>query len=137
MGSHRPCCFELFLFPLFLAAVFRHCPCGGRFQTDFRMYGSPNDLRISWMFFGTTVAGQEVYDRTEGRMFELDRPLFDHFNLVVSEVRCRVLSIRGSTCAWALHELSMAHPPPPPVTCCLCAYVILFDGSTPARRTSC
>lgn len=55
-------------------------------QTDFEMYGSPSHLRITWQFFSTTMNGQDRYDKSNGRDFNIDKVYFDHYNLKVSEV---------------------------------------------------
>ncbi len=55
-------------------------------QTDFLMYGAPKDLRISWMFWGTTVNSPELYESTEKRSFKFDQPLLDYFNIKPSHV---------------------------------------------------
>jgi hypothetical protein len=56
-------------------------------QADFNMYGSPNNLRISWKFYEGTMHDWAVYNRSRDRDFSIDQQLFDHFNIRVSEVR--------------------------------------------------
>jgi hypothetical protein len=55
-------------------------------QTDFMMYGAPKDLRVTWMFWGTTMNSPEMYESTEQRAFKYDQPLVDYFNIKPSQV---------------------------------------------------
>lgn len=50
------------------------------------MHGAPNGLRVSWQFYSLSISGQEQYDASNRRMFELDQRYFDHYNMVPSTV---------------------------------------------------
>lgn len=49
--------------------------------TDFRMHGSPNDLRVTWQFYTDTMNSQGHFDASDGRAFARDQHFFDHFNI--------------------------------------------------------
>jgi hypothetical protein len=53
-------------------------------QTDFVMHESPNNLRITWQFYTETFLWTPAFENQ--RQFDMDKKLFDHFNVVPSEV---------------------------------------------------
>ena len=59
-------------------------------NADFIMHGSPNNLRITWQFYTETFLWRSGED-TSRDFAGVEKKIFDHFNIVPSEVRdyCR------------------------------------------------
>ena len=78
-------------------------------QADFRMHGSPNNLRITWQFFEKDFLAVDAFKQPRD-FHTFDEKYLDHFNVRVSAVRDALVQHGGGwlgvrdavSCVWWL-----------------------------------
>jgi hypothetical protein len=81
-------------------------------NVDFRMDGSPNNLRVTWQFYVESFLWHDGFSHP--RTFATDQKIFDHFNIRPSEVERIECGVETRSILFSVPELCLCLCP------CLC-----------------